>query len=80
MKLAKMSLAAALLLGVNAYAIDNVKVNGDVKVYYGTVDSDKSGAADIFDKDASFADTALHLGVTADLSEGVTSGLSFTAV
>lgn len=80
MKLAKMSLAAALLLGVNAYAIDNVKVNGDVKVYYGTVDSDAAGSADVFDKDASFADTSLHLGLTADLSEGVSAGISMTAV
>ena len=80
MKLAKMSLAAALLLGVNAYAIDNVKVNGDVKVYYGTVDSDAAGSADVFDKDASFADAALHLGLTADLSEGVSAGISTTAV
>ena len=80
MKLAKMSLAAALLLGANLYAIDNVKVSGDVKVNYQTVDSGKSGAPDMFDKDASAADVALHLGLTADLSEGVSAGISFTAV
>lgn len=75
-----MSLVAALLLGVNAYAIDNVKVNGDVKVFYGTVDSDATDAPDMFDKDASYADAALHLGLTADLSEGVSAGISATAV
>jgi len=83
MKLAKMSLAAATLLGANLYAIDNVKVNGDVKVYYGTADTSvKNGTntPDMFDKDASYADTALHLGLTADLSEGVSAGISATAV
>ncbi len=80
MKLAKMSLAAALLLGVNVYAIDNVKVNGDAKLFYETVDSDAAGAPDMFDKDASGADVALDLGITADLSEGVSAGATFTAV
>ncbi|PHR55332.1 MAG: hypothetical protein COA44_10650 [Arcobacter sp.] len=80
MKLAKMSLVAAMLLGANLYAIDNVKVNGDVKVNYHTEDNDAAGKADIFDKDASYADTALHLGLTADLSEGVSAGISATAV
>ena len=42
MKLAKMSMVAALLLGANAYAIDNVKVNGDAKLYYATDDSEKT--------------------------------------
>jgi len=80
MKLAKMSLVAALALTANMYAIDNVKVNGDVKVYYGTMDSDATNAADIFDQQASYADAALHLGLTADLSEGVSAGISVTAV
>ncbi len=80
MKLAKMSLAAALLLGANAYAIDNVKVNGDAKLYYQTVDSDATNAPDMFDKDASNGDAALRLGVTADLSEGISAGATFNAV
>ena len=80
MKLAKMSLAAALLLSASAYAIDNVKVNGDAKLYYGTQDSDAAGAPDMFDKDASYGDVALELGVTADLSEGVSAGATFNAV
>ena len=80
MKLAKMSMVAALLLGANAYAIDNVKVNGDAKLYYQTVDSDATGAADAFDSAASAADFALHLGLSADLTEGVSAGVSMTAV
>ena len=80
MKLAKMSLVAALLLGANVYAIDNVKVNGDARMYYETVDTDAANAPDMFDKDASGADFALRLGVTADLSEGVSAGATFNAV
>ena len=88
MKLAKMSVVAALLLGVNAYAIDNVKVNGDAKLYYSTTDYDDGVAGDaanggedgLFAKGASAADVALHLGLTADLSEGVSAGVSMTAV
>ncbi len=82
MKLAKMSMVAALLLGANAYAIDNVKVNGDAKLYYGTEDRSTDGATtpDMFDKDASYGDVALNLGLTADLSEGVSAGVSMTAV
>ncbi len=80
MKLAKMSLVAALALTANMYAIDNVKVNGDVKVYYGTMDSDETNAPDMFSQQASYADAALHLGLTADLSEGVSAGVSVTAV
>ena len=86
-----MSLVAALALTANMYAIDNVKVNGDVKVYYGTMDSSYNGSrqdiagndiktSDMFDKEASYADAALHLGLTADLSEGVSAGISVTAV
>jgi hypothetical protein len=88
MKLAKMSMVAALLLGANAYAIDNVKVNGDAKLYYATTDYDDGVAGDLadgsenglFDKDASFANAALRLGVTADLTEGVSAGVTMTAL
>ena len=83
MKLAKMSMVAALLLGANAYAIDNVKVSGDAKLYYQTEDRDTDGVTDqpdMFDSGASAGDVALHLGLTADLTEGVSAGVSITAV
>lgn len=82
MKLVKMSLVAGLLLGANLYAIDNVKVSGSVQVLYGTQDESLKNASspDMFDVDQSYADTAFHLGLTADLSEGVSSGISVTAV
>lgn len=38
MKLGKLSLVAVMALGTSAYAIDNVKVNGEVKVIYQTTD------------------------------------------
>lgn len=80
MKLVKMSLVAGLLLGANVYAVDNVKVNGSVQVLYGTDKDSATGQPDMFDKDASYFDTAFHLGLTADLSEGVSTGISVTAV
>jgi hypothetical protein len=80
MKLAKMSLVAALVLGANVYAIDNVKVSGSVQVLYGTDADSVTGEPDIFDKDASYFDTAFHLGITADLAEGVSAGIAATAV
>jgi len=77
-----MSLVAGLLLSANLYAIDNVEVNGDAKLFYGTQGETLNGdpEIDIFDKDASYADVGLRLGVTADLSEGVSAGATFLAV
>jgi len=85
MKLAKMSLVAALLLGTSVYAIDNVKVNGDVKLFYGTQSEDyntfdTTDDGGLFEKDSSYADAGLRLGVTADLSEGISAGATFLAV
>lgn len=84
MKLAKMSLVAAMLLGANLYAIDNVKVNGDAKVYYSTDDSEKTvkggTTGGFFEQDSSAAQAALRLGITADLTEGVSAGATMTAL
>ncbi|MHB8098335.1 MAG: OprD family outer membrane porin [Sulfuricurvum sp.] len=77
MKLVKMSLVAAMVMGASAFAIDNVKVNGDAKVYYSTSDE---GTADFFDKAGAEADTALRLGVTGDLLKGVSFGVTGYAV
>ncbi len=81
MKLAKMSLAAALLLGVNAYAIDNVKIDGDAKLFYHTDDGETAaGEGGLFDKQSSAANAALNIGMTADLTEGVSAGVKLTAL
>lgn len=76
MKFVKMSLAAAVMLGASAFAIDNVKVSGDAKLYYGTHDV----GGDLFNKGNSFADTAVRVGVTADLIKGVSAGVTGYAV
>ncbi len=77
----KMSIAAALLLSTCGYAIDNVKVSGDAKVFYITgdadyVDADGNTHSGLFDQGASAADTALRLGVTGDLLKGVSFGVT----
>lgn len=77
MKLVKMSLVAAMVMGASAFAIDNVKVSGDAKVYYSTSDE---GTLDLFDQGNSAADTALRLGVTGDLTKGVSFGMTGYAV
>ncbi|MFZ2891430.1 hypothetical protein, partial [Sulfuricurvum sp.] len=82
MKLVKMSLAAAVLLGASAFAVDNVKISGDAKVFYGTDNKDQAvGISDsLFDQANSYADTALRIGVTADLAKGVSMGATAYAV
>ncbi|MBU0632644.1 hypothetical protein KKA17_08360 [bacterium] len=82
MKLAKMSLAAALLLGANVYALENVKVNGSASLFYGSDAVNTKGVsnADMFDKTASYADAGITLGATADLTTGVSAGATFQGV
>lgn len=90
MKLVKMSLAAAVLLGASAFAIDNVKVSGDAKLFYGT---NNAGSNSLFDKGnaaealvpnggqaGSYADTALRISATADLAKGISAGVTGYAV
>ena len=89
MKLVKMSLAAAMLMGVSAFAVENVKISGNAQVFYSTQDADAMGydavATDtdgaLFDKDSSAADAALHLNVAADLAPGMVSvGAAYTVI
>jgi hypothetical protein len=84
MKIVKMSLAAAVLVGASAFAIDNVKVSGNAQVFYSTSDAkgqtmNNLGAAladtamtkggTLFSKDSSAADAALNLNISADLAK-----------
>jgi imipenem/basic amino acid-specific outer membrane pore len=74
MKLVKMSLAAAVLLGASAFAIDNVKVSGDAKLFYGT---DDAATLDLFDQGnsyGSYGDASVRLAVTGDLHKNVSFG------
>ncbi|RLA72399.1 MAG: hypothetical protein DRG24_03095 [Epsilonproteobacteria bacterium] len=94
MKLLKMSLAAAMLMGASAFAIENVKVDGDAKLYYGTDDHDyntekddqgndmqvKNDNAGLFHQSTSYGEASLRLGVTADLTTGVSAGVTMYGI
>lgn len=80
MKLVKMSLAAAVLVGASAYAIENVKVNGDAKLYYTTNDEGTASNNDLFDQSTSATDMALRLGAAGDLTKNVSFGVTGYAV
>lgn len=84
MRMAKMSLVAAMLLGANAFAIDNVKVDGDAKLFYGTNDAETivngEDRGSLFDQYTSYGESGLRLGITADLTEGVSAGATMYAV
>jgi imipenem/basic amino acid-specific outer membrane pore len=82
MKLVKMSVAAAMLLGTGAFALENVKTDTSVSVYYGTDNSDYVKDAlvgdmghSMFDQANSYGDAIIKVGVTGD----ITSNLKFGA-
>ncbi|NOQ30880.1 MAG: hypothetical protein GQ570_07130 [Helicobacteraceae bacterium] len=77
MKLAKLSLAAVLIMGANAFAIDNVKVDGTASLYYTTQDDTTN---DLFDKSGAAAQTGVNAGVSANLVEGVSAGARVQAL
>ena len=78
MKFAKLSIAALMALGVSAFATD-VKVDGDVKLYYGTNDADAFQKGDLFGQDNSYANAAVRVGMTAeDMPAGLTGRISMT--
>jgi len=77
MKLVKMSLVAAMLMGASAFAIDNVKVSGDAKLFYQTADD---GDNDLLSKEGAAGQAALGLGLTADLTSGISAGTHLTAL
>jgi hypothetical protein len=81
MKLGKLSLVAVMALGTSAYAIDNVKVNGEAKVWYQTTENNNDSTKDFFDKDTnSMAEVKLSVGATADLLQNLSAGVKMTAL
>ena len=86
MKIVKMSLAAAVLVGASAFAIDNVKVSGNAQLFYSTQDAKglTGGSASLFDKDSSAADAGLNLNISADLAKNslvtVSAGAGYTVL
>lgn len=82
MKLTKMSLVAALLIGSSAFAIENTKVSGDAKLFYSTQDSD---GYDLFSKgnvgdSGTYGEAALSVGLTTDLTTGISAGATLNAI
>jgi len=85
MKFTKMSLVAALLIGSSAFAIDNVKVSGDAKLYYSTDDAvhnagGQNASDSLFNKGNSVGEAALSIGLTADLTKNVSAGFKGTVI
>ena len=93
MKIVKMSLAAAVLVGASAFAVDNVKVSGDAQVFYSTSDAQgqttnvikgNTGNGTLFSKDSSAADAGLNLNISADLAKNslvtVSAGAGYTVL
>jgi hypothetical protein len=90
MKLVKMSLAAAMLMGASAYAeVKNVKFDGQAKLLYQTTES-SGNTADLFDKgpssgvpafgQAAAGGAVLTLGASADVGQGFNLGAEMQAV
>ncbi|MBA1432185.1 MAG: hypothetical protein FAF04_01000 [Epsilonproteobacteria bacterium] len=86
MKFTKMSLVAALLVGSSAFAIDNVKVSGDAKLFYQTNDVTyddagvKNDSDSLFNKDRAQGEAAVSLNVTADLTKNISAGVKGTVL
>lgn len=85
MKLGKLSLVAVMALGTSAFAIDNVKVNGEAKVWYQTSETAGStqttNTLDMFDRNAlSMAEVSLLMGATMDLAPNLSMGASAYAL
>lgn len=86
MKLVKLSIVAVMALGTSAFAIDNVKVNGEAKLWYQTSEYSGTGAGattsqGFFDNTAnSSADVKLSVGATADLLQNLSAGVKVTAI
>ena len=66
------ALLLASMLATSAYAIENVKVNGQAKLWYqtGVKDNSPSGV-DMFQQKAAVGQAGLELGVKADLFDGL---------
>jgi len=95
MKFTKLSLIAAMLIGSSAFAIENTKVSGNVKLYYGTEDNDNTAGAysptnaaaqssdaqtSLFDSKGAYGDVAVNLELTTDLTKGVSAGVKATYI
>lgn len=87
MKLGKLSLVAVMALGTSVFAIDNVKVNGEAKLWYQTTETEGTATAattnglDFFENGAnSSAHVKATVGATADLIQNLSAGVKVTGI
>ena len=80
MRVTKLSLIAALLIGSSAFAIENTKVSGDARLYYGTQDSDAPNAPNLFTKESAYTNFSARLDLTTDLTKGISAGVGTQVV
>jgi len=89
MKLGKLSLVAVMALGTSAYALEDIKIDGEAKLWYQT--SEFSGgttavpaataAQGFFDHDTnSVAEVKLSIGASAKLLQNVSGAVKLTAL
>ncbi|MDF1879541.1 hypothetical protein JHD46_07825, partial [Sulfurimonas sp. SAG-AH-194-C20] len=87
MKITKMSLVAALLIGSSAMALENTKITGDANLFYQTSDGYVTNGTNndgLFSSGKSSADMSVNLNVTTDVlktdSVAISAGVSYTVL
>lgn len=87
MKVGKLSLVAIMAIGTSAFAIDNIKVNGEAKLWYQTTETEGTSSAattnglDFFEHGAnSSAHVKVSVGATADLVKNLSAGVKVTGL
>ncbi len=81
MNFTKLSLAALVAMGIasNASALENVKVDGSVKLWYQTVDTDADVNSGLFKQAGATGDLVAKLRATGDLTKAVGFGTTLYA-
>lgn len=83
MNFTKLSLAALAVMGIASSAsaaIENVKVDGDVKLWYQTTDSSATRGDGLFKKEGASGDLAATLKVAGELTKNAGFGLTMNAL
>lgn len=82
MKFTKLSLAALVAMGIasSASAVENVKVDGHIKLWYQTVDDDGNSNSGLLKPDSASGDLVAKLRATGDLTKKVGFGTTFYAL
>ena len=76
MKYIKIGLVSLLLIGSNAFAIDNIKSGGDIKFFYSTDNSNSS----LLQKESAIAQGAVGISLNANLDKNIKANIHLTAL